>query len=128
VELIKSDEGYAVSCPDLRGCWSQGATEEEALANIQSAIVEYLEAEAEGSALRRGARLLMGKLPGVNHQRAIRAFEQAGYEVIRDDPQVSMSNGRQTLTIPRDNPVDAYTMFGIVRDAGLTVEQFRKLL
>jgi len=70
----------------------------------------------------------MGKLPGVNHQRAIRAFEQAGYEVIRDDPQVSMSNGRQTLTIPRDNPVDAYTMFGIVRDAGLTVEQFRKLL
>jgi predicted RNase H-like HicB family nuclease len=47
VELIKSDEGYAVSCPDPRGCWSQGTTEEEALANIKSAIAEYLEAEAE---------------------------------------------------------------------------------
>jgi len=34
VELIKSDEGYAVGCPDLPGCWSQGNTEEEALENI----------------------------------------------------------------------------------------------
>ncbi len=40
VELIKSDEGYAVSCPDPRGCWSQGTTEEEALANIKSALAE----------------------------------------------------------------------------------------
>jgi hypothetical protein len=38
-----------------------------------------------------------------------------------------MSNGVLTLTIPRGNPIDAFTM-GIVRDARLTVEQFRKLL
>jgi len=47
VELIKSDEGYAVGCPELPGCWSQGETEEEALVNIKSAISEYLEVVAE---------------------------------------------------------------------------------
>jgi len=47
VELIKSEEGYAVGCPDLPGCWSQGATEEEALANIQDAIKDYLEVVEE---------------------------------------------------------------------------------
>lgn len=42
--LQKSEEGYAVSCPALPGCWSQGATEEEALENIRDAIREYLAA------------------------------------------------------------------------------------
>ena len=39
-----------------------------------------------------------------------------------------MSDGTRILTIPRSNPVNAFTMGGIVRDAGLTVEQFRNLL
>jgi predicted RNase H-like HicB family nuclease len=43
VALKQSDEGYAVSVPGLPGCWSQGDTEEEALANIETAIREYLE-------------------------------------------------------------------------------------
>jgi predicted RNase H-like HicB family nuclease len=47
VELIKSDEGYSVGCPDLPGCWSQGNTEEEALENIKSAIADYLAVVAE---------------------------------------------------------------------------------
>lgn len=47
VVLHKSEEGYSVSCPGLPGCWSQGATEEEALANIQVAIREYVEAAEE---------------------------------------------------------------------------------
>ena len=42
VALRKTDEGYSVSCPGLPGCWSQGDTEEEALANIADAIREYL--------------------------------------------------------------------------------------
>lgn len=42
--LRKSEEGYSVSCPGLPGCWSQGATEPEALENIRSAIEEYLAA------------------------------------------------------------------------------------
>ncbi len=47
VVLRKSEDGYSVSCPGLPGCWSQGATEEEALANIQIAIREYVEAAEE---------------------------------------------------------------------------------
>jgi predicted RNase H-like HicB family nuclease len=47
IALFKSDEGYSVSCPGLPGCWSQGATEEEAVENIQHAIKEYLAAVDE---------------------------------------------------------------------------------
>jgi predicted RNase H-like HicB family nuclease len=43
VALIRTEEGYSVSCPGLPGCWSQGTTEEEALSNIKDAIQEYLE-------------------------------------------------------------------------------------
>lgn len=42
IALHKSEEGYSVSVPGLPGCWSQGATEQEAVANIRDAIVEYL--------------------------------------------------------------------------------------
>jgi predicted RNase H-like HicB family nuclease len=44
IVLHKSKEGYAVSCPALTGCWSQGATEEETMENIPDAILEYLAA------------------------------------------------------------------------------------
>jgi predicted RNase H-like HicB family nuclease len=47
VVLRHSEEGFSISCPGLPGCWSQGATEEEALANIQIAIREYVEAAEE---------------------------------------------------------------------------------
>jgi predicted RNase H-like HicB family nuclease len=42
VALHQSDEGFAASVPGLPGCWSQGATEAEALENIRVAIAEYL--------------------------------------------------------------------------------------
>jgi predicted RNase H-like HicB family nuclease len=42
ISLRRSDEGYSVSVPGLPGCWSQGATETEALDNIKDAIREYL--------------------------------------------------------------------------------------
>lgn len=54
VALQRSDEGISVSVPGLPGCWSQGATEEEALANIQEAIREYLAARDD---LVRGAEI-----------------------------------------------------------------------
>ena len=41
VVLRHSEEGYSVSVPGLPGCWSQGATEEEAMENIRDAIHEY---------------------------------------------------------------------------------------
>ena len=42
IALQKSDEGYSVCVPGLPGCWSQGATEQEAIDNIRDAIREYL--------------------------------------------------------------------------------------
>jgi len=47
IALQKSDEGFSVSVPGLPGCWSQGKTEAEALANIHDAIAEYLAARDE---------------------------------------------------------------------------------
>ena len=47
VALQRSDEGVSVSVPGLPGCWSQGATEQEALENIRDAIREYLKVAAE---------------------------------------------------------------------------------
>ena len=44
VVVHQSEEGFSVSCPGLPGCWSQGATEAEALENIRDAIREYLAA------------------------------------------------------------------------------------
>lgn len=49
VTLIESEEGFAVSCPALRGCHSQGETREEALENIKDAIRAWLEVDQHGS-------------------------------------------------------------------------------
>jgi predicted RNA binding protein YcfA (HicA-like mRNA interferase family) len=70
----------------------------------------------------------MPKLPGVPHLAAIRALQKAGFRIVRQGKHVVMSDGRRILTIPRHNPVNAITMAGIARDAGLTLEQFRELL
>ena len=70
----------------------------------------------------------MPKLPGINHLDAIRALEKAGFVVLRQGKHVVMGNGSRILTIPRHNPVNAITMGGIVRDAGLSIDQFRDLL
>ena len=47
VTLHRTDEGISVSVPALPGCWSEGDTEEEALANIRDAIQDYLAALEE---------------------------------------------------------------------------------
>ncbi|MBI2828434.1 MAG: type II toxin-antitoxin system HicA family toxin [Acidobacteria bacterium] len=70
----------------------------------------------------------MPKLPGVNHLRAVRALEKAGFKIVSQGKHVVVSDGSRILTIPRHNPVNEYTMDGIVRDAGLTIEKLKKLL
>ncbi len=71
----------------------------------------------------------MPKIAGVNHRRAIRALERAGYRIVREGRKhVVMSDGIRFLSIPRNNPVNAHTMGGIAADAGLGVDQFKKLL
>jgi predicted RNA binding protein YcfA (HicA-like mRNA interferase family) len=68
------------------------------------------------------------KVPGISHVRAVRALEKAGFRVVREGKHIVMTDGKRILTIPRANPVNAFTMGGIVQDAGLTVEEFRKLV
>jgi predicted RNA binding protein YcfA (HicA-like mRNA interferase family) len=71
----------------------------------------------------------MPKIPGVNHLLAVRALEKAGFQIVRQGKKhIVMSDGTRFLTIPRNNPINAFTMGGIVKDAGLSVEEFRKLL
>ena len=70
----------------------------------------------------------MGKIPGVNHLHAVRALEKAGFRVVRQGKHIVMSDGTRIITIPLQNPVNAFTMGGIVQDAGLTPEEFRELL
>jgi len=70
----------------------------------------------------------MPKLPGVSRLRAIKALEKAGFHIDRQGKHVFMSKGSIKVVVPRNNPVDAYTMAAIVRDAGLTIEQFQDLL
>ncbi len=68
------------------------------------------------------------KIPGIPHLQAVKALEKAGFRIIRQGKHIIMWNGQQQVTIPRHNPVNAFTMGGIARDAGLTVEEFKKLL
>jgi len=68
------------------------------------------------------------RIPGVNHLDAVRALEKAGFQVIRQDKHIVMSDGVRQVTIPRHNPIKALTRGGIVQDAGLTVEEFRRLI
>jgi predicted RNA binding protein YcfA (HicA-like mRNA interferase family) len=70
----------------------------------------------------------MPKIPGVNHLEAVKALQRAGFRVLRQGKHIVMSNGTRIVTIPRHNPVNAMTMGGIARDAGLSVEEFKKLL
>jgi predicted RNA binding protein YcfA (HicA-like mRNA interferase family) len=66
-------------------------------------------------------------IAGIPHCRAVRALEKAGFHVAREGKHIVMTDGKSIVTIPRHDPVNANTM-AIVRGAGLTPEEFRKLL
>jgi predicted RNA binding protein YcfA (HicA-like mRNA interferase family) len=70
----------------------------------------------------------MPKVPGVNHLDAVRALEKIGFRIERQGKHTVMTDGSRVVTIPRHNPINAFTMGTIVQAAGLTVEQFRRLL
>jgi hypothetical protein len=55
-------------------------------------------------------------------------LEKAGFHIARQGKHIVMTDGVHTVTVPRHNPVNAYTMGRLVQDAGLTIEEFRKLL
>jgi predicted RNA binding protein YcfA (HicA-like mRNA interferase family) len=70
----------------------------------------------------------MPKLPGVNHLQAVRALQKLGFQIDRQSKHIFMSKGSVKVVVPRNNPVDPYTMAAIVRDAGTTIDEFKRLL
>ena len=70
----------------------------------------------------------MPKLPGISHRRAVKAFEKEGFWVVREGKHISMTDGERIIISPRANTINAFTMGGIIKDAEMTVEEFKKLL
>jgi len=58
----------------------------------------------------------------------VKAFEKAGFRVIREGKHISMVKDDRIIIIPHNNPINALTMAGIIKDAGLAIEEFKKLL
>lgn len=70
----------------------------------------------------------MGKIPGIPHRQAVRALEKAGFYIARQSKHIVMSDGSRIVTIPRHDPINAFTMATILKIAGLSEEEFRRLL
>ncbi|MGH7488603.1 MAG: type II toxin-antitoxin system HicA family toxin, partial [bacterium] len=54
----------------------------------------------------------MPKIPGINHLDAVRALEKRGFVIVRQGKHIVMSDSTRILTIPRHNPVNAFTLGG----------------
>ncbi len=70
----------------------------------------------------------MPKVSGINHLQAIKAFEKAGFWIIRQSKHIIMTDGENILTIPRANPINAYTLGAIIKGSGISIERFKELL
>ena len=70
----------------------------------------------------------MPKLPGISQQKAVRVLEKLGFLIIRQSGHIIMGRGTVRLQIPRHRTINAMTMGDIARKAGLTPEEFRRLL
>lgn len=68
------------------------------------------------------------QVQGINHLDAVKALEKAGFRVLRKGKYIVLANDTRQLIIPRHDPVNGYTMAGLIALAGLKEEDFRKLL
>ena len=64
----------------------------------------------------------------VSSERATKVFEKVGFWVSKEGKHTGMTNGTRKITIPRHNRLNPYTLKGIIRDAGLTDQEFKNLL
>lgn len=70
----------------------------------------------------------MPSYPGVNHLAAVRAFEKAGFAVVRQGKHLIMQKGQTILVLPRANPIKPHTMGALIKASGMTVAEFGRLL
>lgn len=64
----------------------------------------------------------------LSSERVVKALSKAGFRIIKQGKHVGMSDGTHHLTIPRHKRVNPYTLKAIIRDAGLTDEEFKTLI
>ena len=66
----------------------------------------------------------------VSEERAVRAFTKAGFWILKTHgaKHITMTDGAHRITIPRHSRINPYTLKAIIRSAGLTDDEFRKLL
>lgn len=64
----------------------------------------------------------------LSSERIVRALQKAGFRVIREGKHIGLSDGKRHLTVPRHQRVNPYTLKGIIRDAGLSNAEFKRLL
>lgn len=71
----------------------------------------------------------MSRLANISGREAIRAFEQAGFRVVRTrGDHVYMDNGVRTISVPNHRNVKVGTLRSIIRQAGMTVDEFLELV
>jgi len=68
------------------------------------------------------------RVPGINHKRAVRAFQKVGFVVARQSGHIVMRRDQTILVIPRHNPIKPLVMGELIKTAGLTIDEFKELL
>jgi predicted RNA binding protein YcfA (HicA-like mRNA interferase family) len=64
----------------------------------------------------------------VSAERAVRAFSKVGFKIVTRSKHIGMSDGTHRITIPDHKRLNPYTLKAIIKDAGLTDEEFKKLI
>ena len=64
----------------------------------------------------------------LSSERIVKAFSKTGFRIINQGKHIGMSNGTRRITIPRHKRINPYTLRSIIKDAGLTDDQFKVLI
>jgi predicted RNA binding protein YcfA (HicA-like mRNA interferase family) len=68
----------------------------------------------------------LANLPSLPHLRVVKTFEKLGFRILRQGKHIIMTDGKSIITIPRHNPVNRWTLSGIIKEAGLMADEFLK--
>jgi hypothetical protein len=96
---------------------------------VTQSVVPFLIAAPTASLVVSALLLVIqARLPNIDHRTAVAGFERAGFKVVNESDQILMENGARRIAIPKSDPVNAYTMGGLVIDAGLSLDEFKNSL
>ena len=132
--IYPGDDGFWVAeCPSLPGCVSQGETREQAITNIREAIegAEGRWVACARGAFRHDAGRGMSKLPQVSGADVVRALAKVGFTLRRQHGShmiLRRDNPFAQTVVPNHRQIDRGTLRAILRQTGLSVDEFNELL